>query len=160
MDDLTKRFEKSLTLPSRGGSEEVLSEEDISAVFEKWKKKKVAYTLRVLKESLVASKLVDTKLGADIYEAALDYYAENDEWAEFHATAKSSGHKAEALLIASVLNPSDITYDGSIDISLFFLISRNYSKIRRCSLPTRVEKFVKSQVENWKVDFVNKKIIR
>lgn len=159
MDDLATRL-SSLTLPSRG-SEEPLNEIEIKAVFEKWKLKKSHHSLRVLKESLVAKKLVDSDLGKEIYEAALEFYAENEEWAEFMATAQVCGESREAIFLCSILAPTEISFNNNLLVNeLLFLLSGNYVEIDSYLIPKRIQKIVKSKMAMIKEEFVNKEIIR
>lgn len=163
MDELTLRLE-ALALPSRG-AEQVLGGKEIRMLFEKWKLKKNAYVLRVLKESLVSRKLVDTELGKEIYEAALDFYASNDDWAEFIASANICGRLKESMILSCFLTPTELNYRKELaDIEsygeIFDILSKNYFKLDACELPETIEKFVKTRLCAVKEEFVNKKIIR
>jgi hypothetical protein len=163
-DDLLRRFETSLVLPSRKSEkDQLLDEEGIKRLFDRWKQNKTSHALRILKETLIARKMQETPLALEIYDLALDFYSENEQWAEFLATASHhKKFKTEGDLISVIIDPLNINgILESNDQSLFWILSRNYYKMENVTCSRKqLETFIKISLESKRAELVNKGIIR
>ena len=161
-DELLKRFESSLVLPSRKGEKDkLLDEKEIERLFDKWKSHKTSYALRVLKETIISRRMQKTNLALAIYDSALDYYSENDLWAEFLATAShNSKFKMEGDLVSVVIDPLNINdISNSSDFNLFWILSGNYCKLNRLVCGRKqLEVFLKG--DSRESELINNAIIR
>jgi hypothetical protein len=163
-DELIQKFESALVLPSRKSEKDkLLNEKEIRELFEKWKLNKTSHALRILKETIIVRKMSKTILALDIYDSALDYYSDNELWAEFLATAShNSKFKMERDILSVAIDPlniNDIT--NSTDNNLFLILSDNYCKLNRSTDDLdRLKLLLRKNLQVRKSELVNIGIIR